>query len=376
MRRLVLTGLLLLLGGGAAVLLHSAVLPQRAAAEKCITCEIEEPGEEVEAQILTIEIAGQGSVGNGTKTYCENTGFSPKSCEVELAEGKKVTLSAAPSGEYVFQGWSGDCSGSGSCEVTMTEAKSVKALFTNPPPAFPTITSPTGGQVFEWTAEESISVSFSDSDPTVVGFRCSVDFGSSTSCTSPWKTPALSAGEHTVTVSAQDGGGNLSGTSRALKVVINAPPAEEEGGSGEEEKEPPKEEGGSGSGGGGSPSGGAPGTGGTASTAPPPSVAPAIAARPVVKSHLLGKLTVLRKLALKGLPAGASVAATCKGKGCPFKRKQVRVVGGVADLSTPFAKHQLAAGTLIELKATAPGMTGQTVDVKIRAGKVPKVTTS
>lgn len=147
--------------------------------------------------------------------------------------------------------------------------------------------------------------------------------------------PQTERRQHTVTVSAVDGANNLSSTIRAFKVVINAPPTEEEGGGGEEGKEPPKEEGGSGSGGGGGPpSGGTPGTGGTASTAPPPSVAPAIAARAVVKSHLLGSSTVLRKLALKGLPAGASVAATCKGKGCPFKRKQVRVVGGVADLST------------------------------------------
>lgn len=350
------------------MLLHSAVLPQRATAAKCLTCE-EEGGGEVEAQILTIEVAGQGSVKNGTKTYCENTGFSPKSCEVELAEGKKVTLTATSLGEYVFQGWSGACSGSGSCEVTMSEAKSVKATFTNPPPAFPTITSPTSGQVFERTGEEPISVSFTDSDPTIVGFRCHIDSGSSVACSSPWTTPKLSAGEHTVTVSAVDGANNLSSTFRAFKVVINAPSTEEEG------KEPPKEEGGSGSGG-GTPSGGTPGTGDTASTAPPPSVAPAIAARAVVKSHLLGSSTVLRKLALKGLPADAIVAATCKGGGCPFRRKQVRVVGGIADLSTLFAKHQLAAGVLIELKATALGMTGETVDIKTRAGKAPKVTTS
>ncbi|MGN6816076.1 MAG: hypothetical protein ACTHK3_08325, partial [Solirubrobacterales bacterium] len=71
-----------------------------------------------------------------------------------------------------------------------------------------------------------------------------------------------------------------------------------------------------------------------------------------------------------------SVTATCKGKGCPFKRKQFKVVSGVANLSALFAKHQLGAGVLIELKVTAPGMTGETIDVKTRAGKAPKVTTS
>lgn len=290
---------------------------------------------------------------------------------MELAEGKKVTLTAVPLGEYVFQGWSGACSGSGTCEVTMSEAKSAKATFTNPPPAFPTISSPAAGQVFEWTAEESISVTFTDKDPTVVGFRCRVDSHPEVACSSPWVSPKLSAGEHTVNVMAWDGRQRL-GHGHIVKVIINPPASGEEGGSGGEE--PPKEESGSGSGGGTQSGGGTPGT--TIFTPPPPSIAPAIAATPVVKSHLLGKSTVLRKLALKSLPAGASVAATCRGRGCPFKRKRVRIVSGVADLSSLFAKHQLAAGTLIELKVTAPGMTGETVDIKTRAGKPPKVTTN
>lgn len=370
MRRLFLTAFLLLLGGGRALLFHSAVAPQPASAEKCITCEGEEPGEEPEAQILTIHVSGLGSVKKGTTVYCENTSGGTKTCERELIEGQTVTLTATPGTGMSFLGWSGACSGTGNCEVTMDEAREVTATFgDNTPPAPPTITSPTSGQVFERTAEEPISVSFTDSDPTIVGFRCRVDSGSNVACSSPWTTPNLSAGEHTVTVSAMDGANNLSSTLRAFKIVINTPPAEEEG------KEPPKEEGGSGSGGGGTPSGGTPGTGTATSAPPPPSIAPAIAAKPMVKSHLLGNSTVLRKLALKGLPVGATVAATCKGKGCPFKHKQIRVAGGVADLSALFAKHQLAPGALIELKATAPGMSGETIDVKTRAGKAPRVTT-
>lgn len=352
-------------------MLHSAAAPPPASAAKCITCEGEEPGEEPEAQILTIHVSGLGAVKKGTTVYCENTSGGTKTCERELIEGQTVTLTATPGGSGLsFLGWSGACSGTGSCEVTMDEAREVTATFgDNTPPAPPTITSPTSGQVFERTAEEPISVSFTDSDPTIVGFRCRVDSGLNVACSSPWTTPKVGAGEHTVTVSAMDGANNLSSTIRAFKVVINAPPTEEG-------EEPPKEEGGSGSGGGGgTPGSGTPGTGTVTSAPPPPSIAPAIAAKPVVKSRLLGNSTVLRKLALKGLPAGASVAATCKGKGCPFKRKQVKVVSGTADLSPLFAKHQLAPGALIELKATAPGMTGETVDIKTRAGKAPKVTT-
>ncbi|MGN6253586.1 MAG: InlB B-repeat-containing protein [Solirubrobacterales bacterium] len=364
-------GLLGLLGAlllGA--VLYGATSPQHAAAAKCITCEEVEPGEEPEAQVLTINVSGRGAVKKGTTVYCENTAGGTKTCEKELIEGQTVTLTATPAAGLSCLGCWGACAGPGSCEVTMDEAKAVTATFAdNTPPAPPTITSPTGGQVFEWTAEEAVSVSFSDSDPSVVAFGCSLDVYSWNPCSSPWSTGKLAAGNHTVYVSAKDAAGNVAFTSHTFKVVITPAEGAEEGGPGG--GEPPKEEGGSGSGGGGTP-----GTGIATSTSPPPGIAPAIAAKAAVKSHLLGKATVLRRLALKGLPAGASVAATCKGKGCPFKRKQVKVVGGVADLSALFAKRQLGAGTLIELKATAPGMAGETFEVKIRAGKTPRVTTS
>jgi hypothetical protein len=357
-------------------LLYGSASPQHAAAEKCLTCE-EEPPVEAEHQTLTIHVSGLGTVKKGTTVYCENTSGGTKTCEKQLIEGQTVTLTATPGAGLSFIGWSGDCSGAGSCEVTMNEAKDVTATFADvTPPSPPTITSPTSGQVFEWTAEESISVSFNNSgDASTAAFLCRVDVNDSSGaaiCSSPWGTGKLAAGKHTVYVWAKDSVGNVSSPASSGFEVKITPPKGEEGGS-EEGKEPPKEEGGSGSGG-GTQGGGAPGTG--ASTPPPPSIAPAIAARAVVKWHLLGRSTVLRKLVLKGLPAGASVAASCKGKGCPFKRRQVRVAGGVADLSALFAKRQLAAGALIEIKATAPGMTGETIDIKIRAGKAPKVITS
>lgn len=267
-----------------------------------------------------------------------------------------------------FLGWEGSsCSGTGTCSVTMTSAKSVTARFADKtPPATPTITSPGFGEVFNWTAEEAVSVKFIGEPSS--SFLCSVDvsFGGSF-CSSPWSTGKLSAGTHTVYVWAKDSAGNVSSpASRSFEVVIT--PAAEEGGGSEE---PPKEEGGGGSGGGsGAPSGGS-----TSSPAPTITPPPAqINAQAVVKARASGKWTILRKLALKGLPSGTTVAATCKGKGCPFKRKQITVRNGVADLTALFAKRQLGAGTLIELKATAPGMTGETIDVKTRAGKAPKIT--
>ena len=41
-----------------------------------------------------------------------------------------VELTATPSADSDFDGWSGDCSGSGTCMVTMDQARSVTATFT------------------------------------------------------------------------------------------------------------------------------------------------------------------------------------------------------------------------------------------------------
>lgn len=51
-----------------------------------------------------------------------------------------VTLTASPESGSSFAGWSGACSGTGSCQVTMSSAKSVTALFNLSPG--PTITVP------------------------------------------------------------------------------------------------------------------------------------------------------------------------------------------------------------------------------------------
>jgi hypothetical protein len=44
-------------------------------------------------------------------------------------EGTKVKLNQAPSKHFHFVEWLGDCTGSGSCEVTMDKDREVKALF-------------------------------------------------------------------------------------------------------------------------------------------------------------------------------------------------------------------------------------------------------
>ena len=72
--------------------------------------------------------------GTGTGKVESTSPLSPKivcgtECEKEFDEGTKVTLSqsADPGSEFVK--WSGACTGSGACEVTMSAAKEVSAEF-------------------------------------------------------------------------------------------------------------------------------------------------------------------------------------------------------------------------------------------------------
>ena len=51
-------------------------------------------------------------------------------CSEAYTYGTPVTLTASPAAGSIFGGWAGACSGTGTCEVTMTEARSVTATFT------------------------------------------------------------------------------------------------------------------------------------------------------------------------------------------------------------------------------------------------------
>ena len=75
---------------------------------------------------LTVSKVGSGS---GTVTSSPSGISCGLTCEAEYEEGTNVTLATTPAADSVFKGWSGACSGTDTCEVTMSEAKSVTAEF-------------------------------------------------------------------------------------------------------------------------------------------------------------------------------------------------------------------------------------------------------
>jgi len=78
--------------------------------------------------ILTVIRGGEG---NGTVTS-SSTGIS---CGVDCSEpyniGSVVILTAIPTAESSFTGWSGACSGTGTCTITVDAAKNVTAMFSH-----------------------------------------------------------------------------------------------------------------------------------------------------------------------------------------------------------------------------------------------------
>lgn len=74
--------------------------------------------------ILSVTRIGPGSVSSSPAgILCE------PSCSASFDLNSSVTLTATPDTGYVFQEWSGGCTGSGSCVLTMDGPKSVSARF-------------------------------------------------------------------------------------------------------------------------------------------------------------------------------------------------------------------------------------------------------
>jgi uncharacterized repeat protein (TIGR02543 family) len=76
---------------------------------------------------LTVSTAGTGSgtVTGGTL----NCGLGGATCTATLNEGSSVTLTATPIAGSSFTGWSGACTGTGTCVVDATADQSVTATF-------------------------------------------------------------------------------------------------------------------------------------------------------------------------------------------------------------------------------------------------------
>ena len=82
----------------------------------------------VTAGSYTLNISKAGS-GTGTVTSSPGGINCGTDCSEPYASGTSVTLTATPVSGSTFAGWSGGCSGTGSCMIAMTSAQTVTATF-------------------------------------------------------------------------------------------------------------------------------------------------------------------------------------------------------------------------------------------------------
>ena len=79
---------------------------------------------------LTVSKAGTGT---GTVTSAPAGITCGATCAADFGDGTSVVLTATPDAGSVFTGWTGDCTGTGTCTLTMSADHTVTATFDTAP---------------------------------------------------------------------------------------------------------------------------------------------------------------------------------------------------------------------------------------------------
>ncbi|OGD34464.1 hypothetical protein A2988_02990 [Candidatus Azambacteria bacterium RIFCSPLOWO2_01_FULL_46_25] len=164
---------------------------------------------------LAVTTAGTGT---GTVTSSPAGINCPGACSAFFVSGTAVTLVATPNSGFSFTGWSGACTGTGTCSVTMDAAKSVTATFDDTAAPIFTLTSPMPPATFP-AGVASVTLSGNTSEPAVCTYN-SIAFGpSATTHSRIFSSPA--SGTYTYTIECTDAAGNVSGITTAMFTVDN-----------------------------------------------------------------------------------------------------------------------------------------------------------
>jgi hypothetical protein len=109
---------------------------------------------------LSVSKAGTGTGTVTSNPAGINCGAGCGTQSASFANGTSVSLAAAAAGGSTFAGWSGACTGTGGCTVSMTQARTVTATFTATPPTGNggvTVAATTGGSP-PWYFENRVSL--------------------------------------------------------------------------------------------------------------------------------------------------------------------------------------------------------------------------
>ena len=162
---------------------------------------------------LTVSKTGSGS---GTATSSPAGISCGTTCSASFPYNTAVNLTPAPDASSVFVGWSGEgCSGTGNCQVTMTQARNVTATFTVLCPlptistlsASPVLVSAGGASTLTWSTSGATGVTLNAG-----GVGASGSTVVHPTVTTPYTllaTNACGSTSQTVTVNVNSGTGGL-----------------------------------------------------------------------------------------------------------------------------------------------------------------------
>ncbi|HEY2637165.1 MAG TPA: hypothetical protein VGI54_07255, partial [Solirubrobacteraceae bacterium] len=167
---------------------------------------------------FTLGVARAGT-GTGTVTSSPAGLACGSTCSHPYTAGTAVTLTAAPASGSTFSGWSGACTGTGACHVTMSAARIVTATFakqSQPPPQPKPAKRPTTRITTMSVNGRKHKATFSFKGSGGKGklhFKCRLDRGKWGRCSSPKTYHNLKHGRrghkvrHTFNVEAVDSRG-------------------------------------------------------------------------------------------------------------------------------------------------------------------------
>ncbi len=182
----------------------------------------------LQAVPLNVVISSSGT-GTGMVTPSSGTlDWVGNSATASYTPGASVTLTAAADNGSVMGGWSGACSGTGACNVTMSAAQNVTATFALNVLAVPD--APTGVSAVSGNAQATLSFTppVNTGSSAITGYTATCGGVSATNSASPITVTGLTNGTaYACTVKATNGAGSsvasntVNVTPAAPRIVLN-----------------------------------------------------------------------------------------------------------------------------------------------------------